>query len=43
MKTEQEIQELQMELTKEINDKDTTPQRRKYLQSATEVISFILT
>lgn len=43
MKTEQEIQELHMELTKEIHDPDTTPQRRKYLQSAIEVISFILT
>ncbi len=32
-----------MELTKEIHDLDTTPQRRKYLQSALEVLSFILT
>lgn len=43
MKTEREIQELHMELTKEIHDPDTTPQRRKYLQSAVEVLSFILT
>ena len=42
MKTEQEIQELHIELTKEINDKDTTPQRKKYLQSAVEVLNFIL-
>lgn len=43
MKTEQEIQELHMELTKEIHDPETTTQRKKYLQSAVEVISFILT
>ena len=43
MKTEREIQELHMELTKEIHDPETTRQRKKYLQSAVEVISFILT
>ena len=43
MKTEREIQELHMELTKEIHDSDTTPQRKKYLQSAADVLSFILT
>jgi len=42
MKSEKEIKELHMELTIEIHDKDTTPQRRKYLQSALEVLSFIL-
>lgn len=36
------VQNLHKELTLEISDKDTTPQRRKYLQSAVEVLNFIL-
>jgi len=43
MKSQKEIEELHMELTKEIHDPETTTQRKKYLQSAVEVISFILT
>lgn len=44
--TEQElktkIENLHKELTTEIHDKNTTPQRKKYLQSAVEVLNFIL-
>lgn len=42
MKTQKEIEELHKELTIEIADKDTTPQRRKYLTPVVEVLAFIL-
>jgi len=42
MKTEQEVIDLHKELYTELHHPETTPQRKKYLQSAVDVVAHIL-
>ncbi len=42
MKTQKEIEELHKEVSQEMRDPATTPQRKKYLEAVVDTIIYIL-